>query len=393
MKRIMNSFLSASLLFNVAALVAMGGNEATEEKKKIFSAYEKVKSEEQSKRKLRYLAAGTGAVGLGGLYYWLTSDNGELKISNLNPDQRRKLFTFLSIPNDIYNPTYRPHVSWSAQAKRFILKSGKGAFFGASTIITTILFTALQGVGIHLLLKGIINPLTDKIFSCYSMQRFIATHTHLNRNIEDLILNISSLDEAKLQDKNLALKFINNKFDLLEDDIINILGFVVYINSQMAKNSNLLKSGRIIIKQIKQSLKQLRDLKAEARNYLESNDDELENIEIDGYKKCLNELTARLKSFDDLSKFIGTDFMEDTYDSVFDKLKLTINLDRDAKDLPPTPSDLAMQLGQGLGLSPEDLKAMQQMMQGISGLDPDDANQAGLLGRGQDQVESDDEVE
>lgn len=342
MKKIMQSFLILGLILNFNAVFSAGDKAPDVDiKDRVKQAYNQFRASEQSKRKFRYCAAGLGLMGIGGLIYhsWGSdearqqqAENMLNNYNNLQPEQKAFVRKVLNQGHaaTVQNLKLRmaardavaPAMSWSAAAGNYVFGTIKNAFFGVTTIGTAIVMAGIQGYGLSIFSKGVINPLVEKIVGIYSINRFISVKTKLNQNIKDILRALTAIQGEAEEDITVHEKLFDISFGLLEKDIFNILGFMTYIWSLINKDDEPVKSkARAIFGQVKKCLIDLRKLK-------------MEDFDILSYRLQLDKLVEYCESFSGICEEAGTDYLEDFYISIFDQLRNSINPDIPAKKLP-----------------------------------------------------------
>ena len=368
MKTTIKSLLMLGLISNLGILFSMeDGKPKNEINDKIKLSYTQFRKAEIQKRGLRYCTGALGLLGIGGLiYYSWRSDAGgqeaERILNNMlsgraiSADQRSSLIYLLkqghastveSLKMQL-QAAQSPAASalpWSTAARNYIFSTMKTSFFGLTTIGTAIVMTAIQGIGASLITKGIFNPLAERFVGIYSIDRFIATKTKLNQNIKDLISSLTALNkEGEDVEKDQTLFSVS--LSLLERDIINILGFMLYICSFIKKSDELIISkAKAVFKAVKGCITDLQKLKLSTIEHLA--DSENGPFDIDEYKEVLVNLVDKCESFSNICEEAGTDLMEDFYASTFDQVKRSLGINM--PDQVPAPSE-------------EEMEAFQQML-------------------------------
>lgn len=366
MKLTTKSLLMLGLLLNGSILFPAGDEAKTTASSftnEVQKSYNRIRIDERNKRLARY-GLGLGVLaGIGGLIYYAwqpdINDKEALDIwkkkcqgkgvSQEQADIFAKCMTFnllakfKRLKQEL--KAYRAKqaaLPWYTRAKNNVVDG----VFSIPAFCTTLAIAGLQSSGLSMLVKGVLNPLAEKLTGMYSVERFIATKTKLNQNIKDLIRYLVEINKDEDEISESHKKLFNITFSLLEKDIINVLGFMAYIYSFINKDEALIRSKAIlIIKQVRKSLLDLGKLKTNG-------------FDIEAYKTVLSNIVDQSESFEDISMDVGTDLLEDLYASTFDQLRQAINSDvqpeqPNLQDLEAFAEGLAQfkdQMGQGLGL-------------------------------------------
>lgn len=335
MKKTIKSLVILGLLSNYGALFSIGDNKATI-REQVKQSYLSFRAAEQSKKKLRYLTGGIGLMGIGGLiYYSMQPDATQKTLSDIlnrmrpgstqpvTPQEFDLVKNALKASSHKVTDGFREEIrrrdvaalaslSWSASARNYVVSSIKNSFFGLSTMGTAIAMMVIQAQGATMLTKGVLNPLMEKFVGTYSIHRFISTKTMLTQNIRDLILSLNAINK---ENTLLNVTSFNSSFNLLEKDIINILGFMVYICSFISKDDPLGMKARVNYVKVIKCLTDLQRLKKDGTFYLEE------------YRKICADVVSNCKSFSQACPEAGTDWLDDLYMSTFEQLENSIDID------------------------------------------------------------------
>jgi len=342
MKTTIKSLLILGLLSNFNNVFSM--NSALLSKNindKSIQSFHQLRASEQTKRRLRYCAGGIGLLGIGGLIYYSVRSNEGQQVSSVNVVDFKALQTTVNgLAAAAANGPLplAPVVPWSTAARSYAFGAIKNSSFCLSTIGTAIFLAGVQGIGASIFTKSVLNPLAEKLIGIYSMNRFIASTTKINQNIKDLIRTLVAINKENAEDVAIQKEFFDITFGLLERDMVNILGFMMYIGTLLSKDEPLVfAKAKVILQQAKKNVVDLHRLK-EA------------HFEIEEYKDLLSEFVDKCESFSDMCAYADTDLMEDLYASTFEQLKKSINRDIPVQ-LPAVP----------------DLDTFQQLLESMAG--------------------------
>lgn len=313
---------------------------------KSIESYKRFSSAERVKRKMRYSTAGLGLLGIGGLLYysWRSEAAHATNISTTAFKELEAAFAEFKHKQDLQAAPpapAAPALTWSAAAKKYAISGLKNSFSSLTAIGTAMVVMGIQGYGASLFAKGILNPVAEKLIGIYSIHRFVAINTKLSQNTKDLICILNSLHKEEDEDNEMHLNRFELIFRLIEKDIINTIGFMIYIFSLVQHTDSLISSkAKADIHQAVKALVDLHALKSRGST-------------VDNYKKVLSNLVELFESFAVIGDEAGTDYLEDYYGSTFDQVRQAINADApapmngvsDAHDLQQMLLGLAEQMG------------------------------------------------